>query len=355
MIKVLNRYIAVEMLKSTAISILFLLSLVLVITFTEELDDMGKGQYGLAEIFKYLALITPRTFYELLPAAALLGALITLGSMANNHELTAMRAAGVSRWQIVGAVLRAGVLLMFVSLFTSEVVAPEAEQAAQMLKMTAKNEQITLRSKYGFWARDGDTYLNIREISHSSKLKDINIYEMTANNELKYSAHAEEAIFLGDKWQLKNIQQTVIDHNGVKITHLALAEMDSLLDPDILDVVIVKPNRLSIMGLARYISFLEDNGQDASRYLVAITGKIIRPFVILAMLLISIPFVLGVKRAQSTGTRILVGALIGIGFSLIDRLFGGIGVVYGLNPVFSALLPFLLVVIASAILIRRMD
>lgn len=355
MIKVLNRYIAVEMLKSTAISILFLVSLVLVITFADELDDMGTGQYGLAEIFQYLALITPRTFYELIPAAALLGALITLGSMANNYELTAMRAAGISRWQIIGAVLRAGVLLMFVSLFTSEVVAPETEQAAQMLKLTAKNEQIALRTKYGFWARDGDTYLNIREISHSSKLKDINIYEMTANNELKYSAHAAEAVFLGEKWQLKDIQQTVIDDKGVKVMQLAVAEMDTLLDPDLLDVVIVKPERLSITGLVNYISFLEDNGQDATRYVVAVTSKIIRPFVILAMLLISIPFVLGVKRAQSTGTRILVGALIGIGFSLIDRLFGGIGVVYGLNPVFSAALPFLLVVTASGILIRRMD
>jgi lipopolysaccharide export system permease protein len=68
MIKVLNRYIAVEMLKSTAVAILFLISLVLVITFADELDDMGTGQYGLVEIFKYLALITPRTFYELIPA-----------------------------------------------------------------------------------------------------------------------------------------------------------------------------------------------------------------------------------------------------------------------------------------------
>ncbi len=99
--KVINKYIAVEMLKSTGIAVLFLLSLVLVITFADELDDMGTGQYGLIEILKYLALIAPRNFYELLPSAALLGALITLGSMANNYELTAMRAAGVSRWQII--------------------------------------------------------------------------------------------------------------------------------------------------------------------------------------------------------------------------------------------------------------
>lgn len=352
--RVLNKYIALEMLKSTGIALLFLLSLVLVITFADELDDMGTGQYGLLEIAKYLALIAPRNFYELMPSAALLGALITLGTMSNNFELTAMRAAGISRWQIIAATLRVGVVLMLVSLFVSEVVAPSTEQAAQMLKFTAKNEQVALRTKYGFWTRDGDVYLNIREILNSSELKDVSIYEMTGNNTLKYATHASSASYIENKWQLKGIQQTTITEQGVDVSSSDSALLDSLLDPGLLDVIVVKPERLSIMGLASYIRFLEKNGQDATQFIVAITSKLVRPFVILVMLLIAIPFVLGVKRAGSTGTRILLGALIGIGFNLVDRLFGNIGVVYGLNPVVAASLPFLLALLASITTIRRM-
>jgi lipopolysaccharide export system permease protein len=352
--RVLNKYIAVEMLKSTSIALLFLLSLVLIITFADELDDMGTGQYGLLEIAKYLALIAPRNFYELMPSAALLGALITLGAMSNNFELTAMRAAGISRWQIIAATLRVGVVLMLVSLFVSEVVAPSTEQAAQMLKFTAKNEQVALRTKYGFWTRDGDVYLNIREILNSSELKDVSIYEMTVNNKLKYATHAASASYIENKWQLKGIQQTTISDQGVEVSSSGSAQLDSLLDPGLLDVIVVKPERLSIMGLASYIQFLEKNGQDATQFVVAITSKLVRPFVILVMLLIAIPFVLGIKRAGSTGTRILLGALIGIGFNLVDRLFGNIGVVYGLNPVVAASLPFLLALVASITTIRRM-
>ncbi|PHS70837.1 MAG: LPS export ABC transporter permease LptG [Cycloclasticus sp.] len=353
--KVINRYIAVEMLKSTSVALLFLLSLVLVITFADELDDMGKGQYGLVEIFKYLALIAPRNFYELLPSAALLGALITLGGMANNFELTAMRAAGISRWQFILSTLRVGVVLMFVSLFVSEFIAPITEQSAQMLKFTAKNEQVALRTKYGFWARDGDTYLNIREIINSSELKNVSIYEMSDDNELKFATHAASASFIDNKWRLQGIQQTTMLDNKVEVSASESALMDSLLDPGLLDVIIVKPERLSIVGLASYIKFLEANGQDATRFVVAITNKLIRPFVILVMLLMAIPFVLSVKRAGSTGTRILIGALIGIGFNLIDRLFGNVGVLYGLNPIISASLPFFLALGASVITIRRMD
>ena len=352
--RVLNRYIASEVLKSTLIALLFLMSLVLIITFADELDDMGKGQYGLAEIFKYILLIAPRNFYELLPSAALLGALITLGGMESSHELTAMRAAGISRWQIIFSVLRVGVVLMIASLIVSEFIAPPAEQAAQMLKFTAKNEQVALRTKYGFWARDGNTYLNIREVINSSELKNVSIYEMTENNELKFATHAAKASFRAGKWLLEGMQQTTITESGVGVSGLKSAELNSLLDPEILDVIVVKPDRLSILGLARYIQFLENNGQDSDKYLVAITSKIIRPFVILVMLLISVPFVFGVKRAGSTGGRILMGALIGIGFNLVDRLFGNVGIVYGFNPILAAAMPFLLALSVSVLAIRRM-
>jgi len=352
--KVINKYIAVEMLKSTGIALLFLLSLVLVITFADELDDMGDGQYGLAEIFKYLLLIVPRNFYELLPSAALLGALITLGGMANNYELTAMRAAGISRWQIIFASLRVGVVLMVVSLLVSEFVAPVSEQAAQMLKFTAKNEQVALKTKYGFWTRDGDAYLNIREISNSSELKDVSIYEMTESNELKYTTQAATASFVDNKWELKDVHQTTITDQTVNVSNSDSAQLESLLDPGLLDVIVVKPERLSIIGLASYIEFLDNNGQDSTRFVVAITSKLVRPFVILVMLLIAIPMVLGVNRAGSTGTRILIGALIGIGFNLVDRLFGNVGVLYGLHPVIAASLPFLLALSAAVFTIRRM-
>ncbi|ORU90895.1 MAG: LPS export ABC transporter permease LptG [Cycloclasticus sp. symbiont of Poecilosclerida sp. M] len=353
--EVINRYIAVEMFKSTGIALVSLLTLVLVFTFADELGDLGEGQYDIVKIFQYLALIAPRNFHELIPAAAILGALVTLGSMANNFELTAMRAAGVSRWQIIFSVLRAGVLMMAVSLFVSEVIAPSTEQAAQMLKFTAKNEQIALRTKFGFWARDGNTYLNIREITNSSELKDVSIYEMTEDNAMKYATQAARASFSGNKWQLEDIKRTDFSGEGVKVTLSETAVLDSLLDPEILDVVVVKPNRLSIIGLARYITFLEENGQNASRYMLAMTGKLIRPLLILTMLLISIPFVLNIHQTSSLGFRILVGALIGISFNLIDKLFGNLGIVYGLHPVISASLPFLVVTGASVWAIRRMD
>ena len=88
---VLTGYIVREILKGSFIAVLLLLTLFNLFTFSDELKDLGGG-YGLKQIFYYLALTSPRVFYELVPASALLGSLFILGAMGNNRELIAMRA-----------------------------------------------------------------------------------------------------------------------------------------------------------------------------------------------------------------------------------------------------------------------
>ena len=97
-----------EIVKGSAVSIIVLLSIYNFVTFGDELDDLGKGHYGLKQIFQYLALTSPRNFYELMPSAALIGTLFTLGSMANYRELLAMRISGATLSQLIRAALRAG-------------------------------------------------------------------------------------------------------------------------------------------------------------------------------------------------------------------------------------------------------
>lgn len=352
--RLLNFYIAREMLKGTTLVLVFLLALVTAITFADELDDLGDGGYGLLQIIQYLMLTAPRNFNDLIPAAGLLGALMVLGGMANQHEITAMRAAGISRWQIIRAVMGVGVVLAVVSLLVSEFIAPVTEQSAQILKATARNSQVALKTRYGFWARDGLTYINIRQIMNSGELEDIYIYEMDDQHQLRVATFAERANFSGSGWELQNIHQSTISPQQVSVSQFSAAQWDSLLDPDLLDVVVVKPERLSISGLVKYIQFLNSNGQDSSPYQLALSSKLVRPLVTLSMLLVAIPFVLGVQRSGSIGSRILIGAILGIGFTLVERLFGNVGLVYGLNPVVAATLPFFLVTSAALYAIRRM-
>jgi lipopolysaccharide export system permease protein len=62
------------------------------------------------------------------------------------------------------------------------------------------------------------------------------------------------------------------------------------------------------------------------------------PLVAIVMVFLGLPLVLGVKRMANLGQRIVVGALLGIGFQMLSQTFGRLALAYQLTPVLGALL-----------------
>lgn len=352
-LKVLNAYIAREVLKGSLLAVLVLLALLNFFTFTDEMRDMT-GNYGLLKIFEYLALDSPRNLYELMPSAALLGSLVTLGALGNNRELVAMQAAGASKFRIVWGVIRAGLMLILISGAVGEYVAPPAERAAQVLKATAMNQQVASRTKYGFWVRDGDTFINIRQIQQRDQLGDISIFELDKSQRLKLVTHAEKAVYDGQHWDLDNLKLSHIHYEEVMPDAKAKADWSSILAPDLLNVFVVRPENLSAYELANYMLYLRDNGQKSPPVELAFWSRIVNPFVTLTMLLVATPFVLTLRRETSLGQRIVVGVTFGLGFYLFDRMFGHFGLIYDMNPILAASFPTVLMFAAASIAIAKL-
>ena len=350
--KKLDRYIGRTVVLSILVSLLVLLTLVGFITLLKEMDDVGRGSYETADALFYVLLILPRGAYELFPVAVLLGSLIGLGGLSSHSELTAMRAAGVSLARIIFSALKGGILVMLLVVFIGEVVAPKSENYAEVMRAERVAEQITLKSKYGFWARDGNSYINIRYIPSSSELKDIYIYEFTDNRDLKVVTHAGSALYQGNYWLLKDIRQSRFSEDGVASKQLDSASWDSLLNPDLIEIV-VRPSLLPIWGLYQYIEFMHENGQEARVYEVAFWGKVVTPLVTLVMVFLSVPIVFGALRSVGVGQRIFVGALLGIMFLMMNKAFANMAVVYQLNPLFASSFPGLLLLAVGLWFVRK--
>lgn len=351
--KVLDRYIGRQLLAGTFFIMAGLLILLGVLHLFEELGEVGKGNYGLEAAFVYVAMGLPRFAYELFPVTVLLGSLAGLGSLAVHSELIAMRAAGISLRRIVLAMLQAGFLLMVLALILGELVAPPSEQYAQQMRTDLKSEQISLRSKYGFWAKDGHAFINIRSFLPGNELEGVYIYEFNDQSRLSVATHAERAVFLDGRWLLKGIRQSFISEEGITTRVLEQAAWGSLLEPDLLNVVVVKPHMLPIWGLYRYIGFLKANGQDANQYEVAFWGKLVKPLITVAMLFLSVPFLFGSLRSVGLGKRVFIGTLIGLGFYMGNKMISYMAVVYGWNPIFASVLPGVLVTASALWAMRR--
>jgi lipopolysaccharide export system permease protein len=353
-VNVLTGYIVREILKGSFVALLLLLTLFNLFTFSDQLKDLGKGNYGLREIFYYLALSSPTVLYELVPSSALLGSLFILGAMGNHRELIAMRAAGLSIFGIIKAVMLAGGVLVIFSILVGEFVAPPADRKAQVIKVTAQHGQVLMDAKYGLWLREGKRFINIRQILDDGNLADISIYELDARHHLHQAIHAEHAIFLGDqKWKLESIRKSEISTQQMRASTEKEEIWTSSVEPDLLKNTVVNPNNLSLYDLAMYISFLKENHQKSHTFEQAFWGRVVNPLVTFVMLLVSAPFVIGVRRGISTGARMMIGVVIGMSFNILDTTVGHLGLIYNLSAPLMAFLPSLTVCAIALYAINR--
>ncbi len=351
--KILNQYVGTAVIGGTLMVLLVLLALFTFVTFIGELEEVGKGTYDLLRAGEYVLLTLPRLAYELFPISALLGSMIGLGVLASNNELLVMRAAGVSLLQVVVSVMKSGLILMILAGFLGEVIAPKSAQYAQELRSDALSQRTAFKTSNGFWTRDGLRFINVQAIFPGGELNGINIYGFDEQRRLRVVTKARSATFENNEWVLKNVNRSEINENQVLTTHLETMTTSFLLNHDMIDVITIKPESLSVWGLYRYVEYLHDNELNAATYEKVLWSKIVLPFSTGVMVFLAIPFVFGSLRSVGIGHRIMVGTLIGIGFYIFNQIFSYVGVVYEINPTISAIIPTVLFFALALRMIRR--
>lgn len=352
-VKILDRYLAGAVIGGTLLTLAVLVPLLGLFILADEMDEVGENGYRLVDALVFVLFTIPRYVYQVFPIATLIGTLVGLGALASRSELVAMRAAGVSIARIVLAAIKAGTLMAIVAVAIGEGVAPTAEQKALQWRSEAQSGQVTLMTEYGFWARDGSSYINIREILPGAHLRGIFIYELDAQQRLVQATHAEDARYAGGHWVLEGISRSGISDDHVEVSHIDRVDWESLLNPRLLETVVVEPRVLSVWGLLRYIRYMTANAQDARPYEVAFWGKVLHPFLIVAMVFISIPILLGSARTSGLGLRIFFGVMVGIAFFLVSRTFSYLSLLYDLSPLAAAMTPPLLFLAGAHWVLKR--
>ena len=351
--QILDRYIARNIVISLLIVLVVLLALFTFFQFLEELKDIGRGRYDTEKAFLFVLMTLPSLAYQLLPITLLLGCTIGLGVLASNSELTAIRAAGVSLEHIVGTVFKVGVSVIAIGIIVGEWVAPMSEQQAHTMRSVAKSSHLSLKGRQGLWAKDGTQYINVRKILPGRRLSDIYVYEVDHQHHVTHVLRAQSASFKKGNWILEEVEHSYLVKGSVIASFDKTHVWDTGLSPDLLSVVTVQPNTLSIWGLYQYIEYLESNGLSADQYKQTFWSKLMVPLVSGVMVLLSIPFVFGPLRSVSIGHRVLAGALVGIGYHLFSQMFSYLGLVMKFNPAFTALMPTLLAMLLVVVLLKR--
>jgi lipopolysaccharide export system permease protein len=340
---ILDRYIGKSILGISLLALFLLVAIFSFFSLVDQLDDTGQGNYGVIEAIQYVLLTIPRLSYELFPIATVIGSMAALGMLANTSELAVIRTSGVSQMRLAYSLVKVGLIFVVISILIGEVIAPISEHAAQQKRSVALTKQIALKTKHGFWSRDGDNYINIRKILPGDRVEEIYIYEFDEDHKLRSSIRAKNAEYDKDRWILHDILKTEISEQQVTTNHYEMAEWEALLNPEVIDMITIRPRYLSMVGLMNYIKYLKGNNQSSKLYVQAFWSKIISPFSIIAMVLLAVCVVKCEARPVGLGQRVFIGALLGVSFHLINQVTGHLGIVYSVPAFISVTLPTILI------------
>ncbi|AWG32505.1 LPS export ABC transporter permease LptG [Burkholderia cenocepacia] len=316
-----------------------------------ELNSVGHGNYKFGYAVLRVALQTPSRFYEIIPVAALISAIYVFAQMAANSEFTIFRVSGLAANQALRSLLKIGVPLVIVTYLIGEFVGPYADQLSERVRLQALGASVSSNFQSGVWVKDtlaarenGEQvtrFVNVGSLSPDSTISNVRIYEFDSKFQLQNVRIAQTGRYEPPgHWLLKGVTETELTPikpitgqpadalNPVyRSQQVSLPEyrLRSDLTPQILSVLLVSPERMSIINLFRYIQHLRENQQDTQRYDIALWRKLLYPFAVFVMLVLSLPFAYLHTRAGVVGVKVFGGIMLGMSFQLLNTLFSHIG------------------------------
>jgi len=351
--RIIDLHIAKTLVVQVLLVLAVLLGLFVFVNFLDQLGELGRGDFGILDAVKYVALTIPRTIYDLFPMVGLLGTMLAMSHLAQDSELVVLRSSGLSLFRITASVLKVGVVMAILAVLLGEFVTPWSETAAQRTRAEALQRNIQQQGNRGLWLRDDQTYVNIGEVLPDLTLVDLRLFEFDSARKLRSLATAKRATFGEGAWKLEQVNQTVVSLEKGSTQTIDRANWQTVVTPDILQVFLIQPDQLSIRQLRRYVRHLEDNSQDTAKWKLAFWGKLILPIATCVMVVLAIPFVFSQIRAGGLGRNLLIGIMLGLVFYVANKSFGYLVLVYNIAPVFGAVIPTVVFMVVSIVMLRR--
>lgn len=370
--KVLTRHVAKEVLIATLFVLVALVALIAFFDLVSQARNIG-NRYSISMALFLTMLKLPSRLYEVMPIAALLGAVYRMSRLASNSEFTIMRVAGLSPFRLAGMMTVPALILIAMTYCLGEWLTPAADMMRNDMDNILFNRKLSARGySSGVWVKD-----NVKEQQNAGQatVRFVNVHNLIAGEHSRTGAwrvfefdkdgslirvlHAPEANYIsGRGWHLKDAKvETLpkITHDETPMVEKSSARKDvdlmllSEMRPEILGVLTIKPERMGISDLWQYIAHLKETRQTSDRYQVALWSKVFYPLAIFVMLAVAMPFAYLNTRSGGVSIKIFAGLMIGISFYALNNIFSFLGVLNTWHPMVVAVVPTSVMLICAAV------
>ena len=339
-----DRYLATGFLRYTLGMLLGLLSLFVLAAVIDQLGDLGKGKYNLALLAQYVLLSMPLMAYDLIPLAILLGVMAFLSVLASHSELIALRMAGWSLFRLARPLWLVGGLAGLAMFALSEWVIPHSMPWAESVRASALNPGKVLQMRGGeIWFRERDSIFRVRAIEgDGSVLRGVLVLYTPSFAGLRGGYVAESGYYAQGVWHLRNVQETLIGEDRLRMRSIPQLAWRSTITPRTLRSFAQKTDMMSLGEIWYAWRGIQTVGLKSNELGLAWWRRLTYPWVGLVMVAVALPFSVRGSRGGGVASRLLTGLFLGLAFHFLNQMGGYISVAGGIPPWFSALLPLLL-------------
>ncbi len=354
---IINRYLIRSLLAGFMAAAGLLIPLFTTFNLINELEDVTPGGYHWTQALLVVVMTIPRSLVDLGPFIALLGGIVGLGQLSKTLELTAIRSSGVSVRNIAGVILGAGLIAALLTGAFDQWVASPLQQQALALKTSAQAKGGEgADTGNNLWARNDNQFITVRYLDSNSQPVDIEIFEYNPDLTLRSYLYAQTAV-IGKQgiWTLHNVNQKKWTNGQESVSHLDQLAWKSIFTDVHLKDLTQPADSFSVSQLRHYIRYLQSTGQPDNEFRIALWKKAGTPLLIIAMVLLAVPFTFSAPRSTGAGARLALGVIVGLLTYILYQIILNLGLLLSLAPAVTALGPPLLILMLALLLVSRFD
>ena len=356
----LKRYVLIQFVKIYLLTASGLIGIFLIVDFFERVDEFLVKDAPMIDLISYFIFKIPFIAFYMAPQAVLLATVITLASLSQNNEFTAMKACGISITGITLPIIGASLVVALLILASSEFLSPITNQKMNYIFI----KKIRTEPSYGkaptenlwFKSINGDIW-NINSFDpYSSQLEGIIILKRGKDHSIIQRIDARSALWASNKWEFIDGYIRKFNKAGIQSTqYFERKFFDTPETPKKFSTVHTRPEEMRLSELYQQIQIQNLEGKDTSMKWIELHRNISYPFISVVMALLAIP--LSIRSSRHGGLLFCVGVNIAMGFifSFIYAMSISLGKGGTFDPILAAWGPNLLFTVLGFYLLLTMD
>jgi lipopolysaccharide export system permease protein len=335
---ILEKYVAREFLKLMGLSLVTFVSLFIIVDFFEKIDRLVRAQLGLGGLLEYLILKLPFAIGQVLPAAVLLGVMLTFGLMSRSHETMAIRTSGLNILSLVRpTIIYAGVVALLLLALNLYLI-PWSQGRLDLFWQTQvdKKPPHNLHNLEHFWYKGDQAIYNIVMFRKDIQtLEGVKIYLFDRQFHLVQIIAAARAQWQEDHWRFfEGYVQFFAPGTGA-VTGEKFQQRDLVLTEHPKDFADLekKITEMDVNELYHYTARLERDGYKSTPYRVDLYSRFSLALTPLILVILGLGLALRHERIHLTSM-----AAVGLGLMFLYWLFFGFCASFGQAGSIPALL-----------------